>query len=84
LLILSSTYAGLGPLASDFCVALSCRDTTQLKYVAGRFFVLVGKCIALRLAGELLERVASPLSFFFLWTYWLTACHVAVRFDKES
>jgi hypothetical protein len=74
---------GLGHLASNFCVALSHRDIMQLKYVAGQFVVLVGKSIAICLAQELLERVVSPLSFF-LWTYWLMACHVAARFDRES
>jgi hypothetical protein len=63
--ILSSTYAGLGHLASNFCVALGRHDITELKYVTGRFVVLVGKSIALRLARGLFERAVSPLSSFF-------------------
>ena len=64
-MILSSTYAGLGHLASDFCVALSRCDITELKHVAGRFVILVGKSIALRLARELFGRAVSLLSSFF-------------------
>jgi hypothetical protein len=63
--ILSSTYAGLGHLASDFCVALGRHDFTELKHVAGHFVVLVGKSIALCLARELFGRAVSPLSSFF-------------------
>jgi hypothetical protein len=67
LLILSSTYAGLGHLGSDFCVAVNRRDRLLLKHVAGRFVLLVGKVIALRLAGDLLGRaVGPPFTFFSL------------------
>jgi hypothetical protein len=46
--MLSSTYPGLGHLASDFCVALDRHNVLRLKYVAGRFVLLVGKVVALR------------------------------------
>ncbi len=86
LLILSSTYARLGNLTIDFFLALPHLNTPQLKHIAGRFVLLVGEAIALRLADDLLERGVSPVFFFFLFlgTYWLTACHVAIRFDRES
>lgn len=35
-------YASLGHLAGDFCMALYRLDTLKLKYVAGRFVLLVG------------------------------------------
>jgi hypothetical protein len=77
---------GLGHLASDFCVALNRCDITRLKYVAGRFVVLVGKAMALSYGGVVEEggNGKSPFLLFFLWIYWLTACHVAARFDRES
>jgi len=55
----------LGHLVSDFIVALGDRNVPRLKHVAGRFVLLVGKAIALRLAVDLLERAVSVLSFVF-------------------
>jgi hypothetical protein len=54
----------MGHLAGDFCVALNHRDILQLKYIAGRVVLLVGKAIALCLAMDLLERTISHLFFF--------------------
>jgi hypothetical protein len=41
-------YAGLGHLTSD-CVALNCRDVPRLKYISGRFVLLVGSDFKLSL-----------------------------------
>jgi hypothetical protein len=48
--------------------------------------VLVGKAMALSYGGVVEEggNGKSPFLLFFLWIYWLTACHVAARFDRES
>ena len=43
----------------------------------------MGKAIALHLTVDLLERAVSPLFSFFFLEHWLTACHVAARFDRE-
>jgi hypothetical protein len=67
LLILSSTYGEFGNLVGKFFAAVSRLNMHELTHVAGRFVLLVGRAISLRLAAMLLERAVSFLfSFSFL------------------
>lgn len=64
LLILPSTNTSMGHLPKVFCIALYRLDFPQLKYVAGRFILLVGKMIILRLVVDLLGMAVGPLVSF--------------------